>query len=193
VALGSYGHGGIEQSGWIRRVVGGTPTYQFFAEWFACSPPGTSQCPDHTHYSATGSSVGTATLDAVYSFRTNRFQSGDGQVRLEVCDLNTTNCDVWLTADDPYGSSLGWDDNTQAIAYGETHNIATNMPGNVGDKADFNFLAAKLGPNGDWTAGLDWNKCPYNGGGTDCDSNPTEYHFQWVSDPPTSHFAIWTT
>jgi hypothetical protein len=176
---------GIEQVGWARWINGnGDTNLQYIAEWYMCG-----NCQDHQKEVDTLAAVGTINGGDVDTYKSNRFESGDGQVRMEVCQLNTTTCSVMLTGDDPY--SNGWtNDDMNGEVYGETGDLKTDMPGVQNNQASARQVQVKLGSN--WSA-IDWTRCPHHTH-NQCgvDSNPNRYHFDWNTSNPNDSFNIWT-
>jgi hypothetical protein len=112
---------------------------------------------------------------------------------MQVCDTGGgDNCFVMdTTSFDPYGVP---DWKVRAEAFGETLDLASDMPGTNGSPADFNQLRSEIGSN--WEthsfencSGEAASGCGDGGNGG---QNPCRYHLSWIAAPPRDHFRIWT-
>src|SRR5437867_704756 len=177
--LGSSGTNQYAQSGYIE--LGNNSIQDFYSEYRNGSG-------DNFHRKTfpSGVIVGPITRGTKYFFRTIRFL-GDGKIRLEACVADTTNCDVWDTTPfDPYGD---WTTPLLAFAYGETHDLQSDMPGTSANHAGFSNIQVEI--NSTWRT-FDWSECDEHSGGAACAGNPTRYHNNFATASPKDHFPIWT-
>ncbi len=189
MGLGNYNTSGVLQVGWEKNNVGGTNKLEYFSEWFECSPP---TCTDHKKTFEVSSVLGEIGANDEFSFRAFREPSGTGKVKLQACEVGTNTCEQLDVGADPY-DNWGWGGNTTGVAYAETIDQETDMPGEVGDKVDFRSIDAKVADN--WNT-YNWDSCAYWLGSSssdpNCPGNPPRYNFEWVASPPRDHFRIWT-